>query len=496
MPIGEDGVISEGLAKVLPIETNEVFYNPVQVFNRDLSILAISVFARESRDGVLKIASRKSKQQPDESDDIVHVFEGLAASGLRSIRYIQELKYGDFRVTVNDIESIAVERIQKNIAYNKIEKLNISAVNSDAIIHLHTNRGKYDVIDLDPYGSVSSFLDSAIAAIKPNGLLCITSTDGGVLCGNQVDLSFIRYGGFALKKDYAHEMGLRVLINSLAQAAGRYKKAIRVLAGFSIDFYFRMFVQVVESAEESLAMVDKIGHVFQCCRCEYHIIQPISGRPDGLAKAPKPARISPTPDGRCPECTGELSIGGPLWIGPIYDEKYIEKCLDSLDNDRDDFEGIVSWTKINGLLHGLRGELRDIPLFYSIPGLVQAVKCSPPKLRVFQHYLRALGYRVGMSHRTTNAIKTDAPASVVFDLLRSYVASRSEELKPMVPEILMKKISTEFPFEIDWNLRIENPKSHVPIYLPNPRAFWGPKARACTTEEFEGRANAEKKQKI
>ena len=41
--------ITEGLATVLPIETNEVFYNPAQVFNRDLSILAISVKVAKRR---------------------------------------------------------------------------------------------------------------------------------------------------------------------------------------------------------------------------------------------------------------------------------------------------------------------------------------------------------------------------------------------------------------------------------------------------------------
>jgi tRNA (guanine26-N2/guanine27-N2)-dimethyltransferase len=331
--------------------------------------------------------------------------------------------------------------------------------------------------------------------------LCITSTDGGVLCGNQVDLSFIRYGGFSLKKDYAHEMGLRVLIQSLATAAGRYKRSIRVLAAFSIDFYFRMFVQVLESPEDSLAMVDKIGHVFQCCRCEYHRIQPISGRPDGLSRAPKPARLT-SATGGCPECTGELQIGGPIWTGPIYDEEFVEKCMDIVDNEREVFDGITSWTKINGLLHGLRNELVDIPLFYSIPALVQAVKCSPPKLRVFAHYLREMGYRVGGSHRTTNSVKTDAPSSVVFDLLRSFVSAsnRLENLKPMVPEILDKPITTLDGIDIDWNIKLDAPKSHVPIYLPNPKAFWGPKARACTTGEFSAKVpvleNDEKKQRI
>lgn len=478
------GIICEGLAEVLPIETNEVFYNPVQVFNRDLSIVAVSVFARESskNSGPVYV---KRKGQADSAD--ISVFEGLAASGLRSVRYCKELQFGSFAIRANDIEAAAVERINRNIDHNKVREKKIEAINSDAIIHLQTNRNIYDVIDLDPYGSVSPFLDSALASIKHGGLLCITSTDGGVLCGNQVDLSYIRYGGFSLKRDYCHEMGIRVLLHAINQAAGRYKRAINVLAAFSIDFYFRIFVQVLDSPESSLASVDKIGFVFQCCRCEYHSIQPISGRPDGVTKAPKPARVvSPS---SCPECTGQLTIGGPIWIGPIYHPEFVDKCLDVVENERESFPGISCWQKINGLLHGLKSELVDVPLFYSIPGLVQAIKCSPPKLRVFTHHLNQLGYRVGFSHRTTNAFKTDAPAVVVFDLIRNYVGFlKSEnpklEVKPMVPEILAKQIKTQFS-SIDWNLKIATPS--VPIYLPNPKAFWGPKPRAFTTAEQEER---------
>eukprot|EP00435_Cladocopium_sp_Y103_P000552 s4002_g1.t1 len=44
--------IREGLAEVLPVNAkrkdgkNDVFYNPAQVFNRDLSVLVLSVFGK------------------------------------------------------------------------------------------------------------------------------------------------------------------------------------------------------------------------------------------------------------------------------------------------------------------------------------------------------------------------------------------------------------------------------------------------------------------
>ena len=37
--------------------------------------------------------------------------------------------------------------------------------------------GLYDAVDLDPYGSPSHFLDSAVQAVAEGGLLLVTATD-------------------------------------------------------------------------------------------------------------------------------------------------------------------------------------------------------------------------------------------------------------------------------------------------------------------------------
>ena len=42
---------------------------------------------------------------------------------------------------------------------------------------------RFSVIDLDPYGSPTPFLDAAVQSTKDGGLMCITCTDMAVLCG-------------------------------------------------------------------------------------------------------------------------------------------------------------------------------------------------------------------------------------------------------------------------------------------------------------------------
>jgi tRNA (guanine26-N2/guanine27-N2)-dimethyltransferase len=99
---------------------------------------------------------------------------------------------------------------------------------------------QFDVIDLDPYGSVAvlvsdcphtfrkaaPFIDPAVQAIADGGLLCVTCTglhiplhaipsltlclvDMPVLAGNYPETCFAKYGTMSLKSGYYAEMALR-----------------------------------------------------------------------------------------------------------------------------------------------------------------------------------------------------------------------------------------------------------------------------------------------
>jgi len=46
-----------------------------------------------------------------------------------------------------------------------------------------SEKDKFDVVDLDPYGTAAPFLDAAVQCVADGGLLCVTCTDGAVLAG-------------------------------------------------------------------------------------------------------------------------------------------------------------------------------------------------------------------------------------------------------------------------------------------------------------------------
>lgn len=74
------------------------------------------------------------------------------------------------------------------------------------LMYRHRRENQFDVIDLDPYGCPSIFLDSAVQAIKDGGLLLVTATDMAVLAGNSAETCYCKYGAVSLRIKCCHEM--------------------------------------------------------------------------------------------------------------------------------------------------------------------------------------------------------------------------------------------------------------------------------------------------
>lgn len=96
-----NNMIKTNKGKRVANETNEVrgavFYNPVQEFNRDFSILAIREFAK------IRQEEREAKNKDFNG---ISILEALAATGLRSVRYMKEIDSLNL-IVANDIDPTA-----------------------------------------------------------------------------------------------------------------------------------------------------------------------------------------------------------------------------------------------------------------------------------------------------------------------------------------------------------------------------------------------------
>uniref|UniRef100_A0AAY4EZY0 tRNA (guanine(26)-N(2))-dimethyltransferase n=1 Tax=Denticeps clupeoides TaxID=299321 RepID=A0AAY4EZY0_9TELE len=424
-------VVREGRAAILFPNANEVFYNPVQEFNRDLTCAVITEFARETlaqkgvrvvvpgeRERVVVCVSENKEStdgqvvKDEEEDGLasisvgeqcqqgLRILEGLAASGLRSVRFALEVP-GIRSITANDFSARAASLIARNANFNKVSHL-LQASQRDASMLMYESRGRkerYDVIDLDPYGSPSPFLDAAVQAVGDGGLLCITCTDMAVMAGNSGETCYSKYGSVSIKAKFCHEMALRIILHSLDQRAAVYQRYIEPLLSVSVDFYIRVFIKVHTGQATVKNSASKQALVYNCIGCGTFHLQRMGKR---------------TNQGKRLNHVLLCSL----------------KCLISVRS---------------ALLHA--------------------------------------GHRVSLSHACKNAVKTDAPSRVMWDLVRCW-----EKINPVKRERLSETspafhiLSTEPLLQACFDLREDaNPQSrrrHLTRFQENPQANWGPKARA------------------
>jgi tRNA (guanine26-N2/guanine27-N2)-dimethyltransferase len=266
--------VTEGAATILQ-KGNEVFYNPAQVVNRDLSVAVLSHFsalraaaeAAAAGGGKRRAAAGAPPRDPALGPGL-RVLEGLAASGLRAIRYALEVP-GVARVVANDLDPAVAAALRRNVEHNGGAAARLVVPSTgDARAACMAAPGGFDAVDLDPYGSPGRLLDAAVQAASEGGLLLVTATDMAVLCGNHGEACYAKYGAYPLHRPFCHEQALRVLVGALHAAAARHKRVVTPLLSVSIDFYVRVFVTVHTSAVETKEAATKMGYVFQSQGCD------------------------------------------------------------------------------------------------------------------------------------------------------------------------------------------------------------------------------------
>ncbi|XP_062979339.1 tRNA (guanine(26)-N(2))-dimethyltransferase isoform X2 [Elgaria multicarinata webbii] len=492
-------LITEGKAKIIFPSANEVFYNPVQEFNRDLTCAVITEFAR------LQLASKgiwreqdddleqpPGGDQPDKEDhevagvgevcqDGLHVLEALAASGLRSIRFAKEVP-GLRKVVANDFSSKAVELITQNIQLNDVGHLVTPSLSDARMLMYQSKVAKelFDIIDLDPYGSPSTFLDAAVQAVSEGGLLCVTCTDMAVMAGNSGETCYSKYGAMSIKAKFCHEMALRIILHSLDLRANCYQRYIVPLLSISADFYIRVFVRVFTGQAKVKASASKQALVYNCVGCGSFHIQRLGKMANNGNHFNYKAACGPPVGPSCEHCHQRHQLAGPLWAEPLHDAAFVQRVLSAVGSNPGRFQ---TSPRIQGILSMVMEELSDAPLYYTLDHLSKTIRCSSPSLLQFRSALLHAGYRVSLSHACKNTIKTDAPPSVLWDIMRCW-----EKLNPVKRERLSESspaariLSVEPKLQVSFTVRADaNPSSRkqgLKRFQLNPEPFWGPKARA------------------
>ena len=376
--------IEEGLTKIEFPEFEKVssqapvFYNPHMEMNRDLSILAIQVFQKEQ----------------DREINICDLFGG---SGIRGVRYKNEID-GVGEVSINDISETANHYERHNIELNNLS--DVEVYQHDASMFLRMKRGEFDVIDIDPFGTPSPFLDSAGYCARRNSLLCVTATDTSALCGTYEEPCIRKYNAKPYKSEYCHENGIRILAGFVALTLSKYAKCIEVKMSHSTEHYMRLYLEIKKGSKRTDESLKNIGYISHCKNCLHRQTS------NGLA--------NPIDD-VCPVCGEKLVHAGPLWLGSIQDKDFIQKMIDEADNKK-----INTEKEALKLLNKCLVEADAPATFYDVHSICKSLKVSAPKFDLILDELEKEGFKAIKTHYNPLGIKSDAGIEDIKNILMKF----------------------------------------------------------------------------
>ncbi|KAL7922284.1 S-adenosyl-L-methionine-dependent methyltransferase [Trichoderma austrokoningii] len=489
-------------------EVQQVFYNPIQQYNRDLSVLAIKTYGEDilaqRKEKILAKSNKlgkNKKRKRDETDEAgpsaetettateaseehkTHkstftMLDALSASGLRALRYGHELPFVT-SINANDLSKSAAESIKLNVSHNGLDDI-ISVTNEDALAHMYraiadglskrdrhgnpSKSHKFDVIDLDPYGTAAPFFDAALQSVRDDGgLLCITCTDSAVWAGHSYcEKTFALYGGTPIKGMHSHEAGLRLILNAVATSGARYGLSIEPLLSLSIDFYTKVFIKVTKSPQAVKFLGSKTMIVYSCdhgCSAfetQYLLRSKPTPNKKGSGSFYKHGMAAgPPTDKHCQHCGNKMHVNGPMYGGHIHSAEFIEKLLEQIPNASPEVYGTLP--RLEGMLRtaleeiipgpepdptvdpkdAKHAEIDHSPFFVIPSKLATVVSCAAPSDDMFRGALVHLGYQVGRSHCRPGSVKTDAPWSTLWWIMTEWIRQKSpikaSKFTPLMP---------------------------------------------------------------
>jgi tRNA (guanine26-N2/guanine27-N2)-dimethyltransferase len=342
------------------------FYNPAAKLSRDVSLKIYSAYATLLGVDVT----------------FADVLAGVGARGLRVAKECQRVNL----VYLNDLNHKAIELAKKAAELNGVSERCVFTA-EDALVFLAEHsipRSRFDIVDIDPFGSPLPYLPAALRAVKRSGLVSLTATDTAVLCGVYPNVALRRYGGLSLRCEYGNEVGARLLLSSAARQAMSINAGITPVFAHASRHYIRVYFTLESGASKADENLGKIGYINQCSKCGYRE----SGERREL----------------CPTCRARMHNAGPLWVGTLFSRSILEAAL-RLRSERPKPEDKILAIALD--------ECDLPPAYYTVDELAERMKVVTPSVKDVIGSLRARGFRAARTVFNQKGLRTDAPKEAV-----------------------------------------------------------------------------------
>ncbi len=368
--VPEESLMTKGVPPRLP-----AFYNPLAKPTRDIAVLFYeSLNALYTKHGL-------------------RLLDLLAGVGARGIRVTVETIAVD-ELFLNDANPTAASLAGRACELNGISaKCSVSSEEARVLLYRSPRSGlRYDVIDVDPFGSPVPFVDAALSALRNGGVIALTATDTSALTGRSSASGRRKYFCSLRFTDFSNEVAVRALFSMLVRRAAAQRRSVKPLFAHISSQYIRIYARTMISTRLADESLSKLGYLIYCPKCLYrgffHLGDPV----------------------RCPSCGGKAVVLGPLWLGELFDVDLSRAMLAGAERR--------GWTSHARLLSRAIREIELPPYYYSLDRIADTINsCVPPPDRIVEELL-ATGYRASRTSFDSIGIKTDAPPHIVIDLVR------------------------------------------------------------------------------
>ena len=350
-------VPSDSISEKVPPK-EPAFFNPKASLNRDFSIIAYSSFW-------------KNFQYPK-------IFlDGLSGIGARSLRVANEIDGVD-KVIANDVNPKALDLAKESSEINSLKNFEISENETCRFFSLHSkknNRGS--IVDIDPFGSPSKYIDCGVRATMHGGLLSVTATDLQVLHGLFNNAAKRRYYGVPIKTKFSNEIAIRLIIGCIYLISSRLDITIQPKFVNNDMHYYRVYLKILNKPEQE----DRMGFIIYCKQC-------------GMRKTVKNIV------NECELCKGKIEAAGPLWIDKMFDKDFVAIMKDEVKKNTVN-------KKCDVVLEKCYEESDLQPTYYTLDEIASRMKSAPLKLDSAVKKLKDSGFSASRTSLNPTGFRTN-----------------------------------------------------------------------------------------
>ncbi|WP_316504427.1 tRNA (guanine-N1)-methyltransferase [Nitrosopumilus sp.] len=342
-----------------------VFFNPKAKLNRDLSIVAYSAFLENFQGPKI-------------------LLEGLSGMGVRGLRVANELKIE--KVVVNDLNPTALKMAEYSANLNHLDNIKFSENDVCRFLSNYSKKGKRgSIVDLDPFGSPAAFFDCGIRATMHGGMLSTTATDLQVLNGLFQEACKRKYGGITVRAEYGNEIAIRLILGCLRIVAARL--GVEIIPQFveSDMHYYRTYVKVLNKPDQK----ENLGYILHCKNCGNR-------------------RIALEKEKECEMCKLKINAAGPLWIGNIFEKKFIQSMIDETTKFK--IEKVC-----DKILHKCLAESEMSGTYFTLDEIASKMKSSPPKLENAVSFLQKNNFVASVTAFSPTGFRTNANINEIIE---------------------------------------------------------------------------------